>query len=150
MPRRTDARKTALQMLYLIDLNPDASQEQLHHSIKQELPNPELTEFAEQIVAGVRARRSVIDSLIEKTSQNWRVGRMAPTDRNVMRLAVFEMHYLGTPSPVAINEAVELAKEFGSANSAAFVNGIIDRLTPEVLKSSPATGSGETENENSC
>ncbi|MCH2201215.1 MAG: transcription antitermination factor NusB [Fuerstiella sp.] len=149
MPRRTDARKTALQMLYLIDLNPDTSLQQMHRTIEENLPNAELSEFAEQLVSGVRTHLPAIDKLIEDTSQNWRIERMAPTDRNVMRLAVFEMHHLGTPSPVAINEAVELAKEFGSANSAAFVNGIIDRLTPESLKPRPSSEPHETENENS-
>ena len=70
---------------------------------------------------------------------------MAPTDRNVMRLAVFEMHHLGTPSPVAINEAVELAKEFGAQDSAGFVNGIVDRLTPEVLTPLSVAESDESE-----
>ena len=133
MPRRSDARKTAVQMLYLIDVNPDAPLEHIQSTIANDLPNPELREFSEQLVSGVRAHLSEIDSLIERVAENWRIERMAPTDRNVMRLAVYEMHHLGTPSPVAINEAIELAKEFGAENSAGFVNGIVDRLTPELL-----------------
>lgn len=135
MPRRFDARKTAMQMLYLVDVNPDAPLQQVQSAIEDELDSSELTEFAEQLVSGVREHLSEIDQLIESVAQNWRIERMAPTDRNVMRLAVFEMHHLGTPSAVAINEAVELARQFGTENSAAFVNGIIDRLTPESLKS---------------
>ncbi len=133
MPRRTDARKIALQMLYLLDVNPDAPPQRMHEAIEDELSTEELLKFAEELVWGVRSHVLEIDRLIESVAQNWRIGRMAPTDRNVMRLAIFEMHHLGTPSAVAINEAVELAKEFGAENSAGFVNGIIDRLSPEIL-----------------
>ncbi len=135
MPRRFDARKTAIQMLYLIDVNPDASERQVRETIQEELKGPELMEFAEQLVSGVRSHLSEIDRLIESVAEHWRIERMAPTDRNVMRLAVFEMHYLGTPGAVAITEAVELARLFGAENSAGFVNGIVDRLTPEALNS---------------
>jgi len=133
MPRRSDARKTALQMLYLLDINPDAPQQLIHETIVKQLSTEELREFAQQLVSGVREHVLEIDQLIEDVAQNWRIERMAPADRNTMRLAIFEMHHLGTPSPVAINEAVELAKEFGAENSAGFVNGIVDRLAPEVL-----------------
>ena len=146
MPRRSDARKTALQMLYLMDLNPDAPLQQVQQTIEDNLPDVELMEFAGQLVSGVRGHLSEIDQLIEGVAQNWRIERMTPTDRNVMRLAIFEMHHLGTPSPVAINEAVELAKEFGAENSAGFVNGIVDRLTPEVLNPLPASNSDAPEN----
>ena len=146
MPRRYDARKTALQMLYLIDVNPDAPLQQIQQTIEDDLPKVELREFAERLVSGVRAELAEIDRLIEGVAQNWRIERMAATDRNVMRLAIFEMHHLGTPSPVAINEAVELAKEFGTQNSASFVNGIVDCLTPEVLKSDPAVEPNMPEN----
>jgi N utilization substance protein B len=146
MPRRSDARKTALQMLYLMDVNPDAPLQLVQQTIEDDLPNAELIEFATQLVSGVRGHLSEIDQLIEGVAQNWHIERMAPTDRNVMRLAIFEMHHLGTPSPVAINEAVELAKEFSAENSAGFVNGIVDRLSPEALNPLPASNSDSTGN----
>lgn len=133
-----------MQMLYLIDVNPDAPLEQIQQSIRDELSSVDLSEFAEKLVAGVRTHLSELDQLIEGVAENWRIERMAPTDRNVMRLAVFEMIHLNTPSAVAINEAVELAREFGSENSAAFVNGIVDRLTPEVLDSASSSRSDES------
>ena len=136
MPRRSDARKTAIQMLYLLDVNPDVPLEQIQNTIADDLPKPDHREFAEQLVSGVRADLSQIDQLIEGIAQNWRIERMALTDRNVMRLAIYEMHQMGTPSAVAINEAIDLAKAFGTESSASFVNGIIDRLTPEALNSS--------------
>jgi transcription antitermination protein NusB len=143
MPRRSDARKIAMQLLYQIDVNADTGLEHVQESIQAELKKSELREFAEQLVSGVRGHLSEIDQLIESVAQNWRIERMAPTDRNVMRLAIYEMHHLETPSAVAIDEAVELAKTFGSGNSASFVNGIIDRLTPEVLNPTPAAGAAE-------
>jgi len=144
MPRRSDARQLAMQLLYQIDVNADTSLKQVQQSIESELPKPELREFAERLVSGVRTDLSQIDQLIEGVAEHWRIERMAPTDRNVMRLAVYEMHQLGTPSAVAINEAVELARTFGSENSASFVNGIIDRLTPEALAPSvPEDSTGD-------
>ena len=118
-------------MLYLSDLNPDADLQHIQHLIARDLSNAALRDFAEQIVTGVRSNVEKIDESIESVAQNWRIERMAPTDRNVIRIAVWEMRHLATPSAVALNEAIELAREFGSENSAAFVNGILDRLTPE-------------------
>ena len=137
MPRRSDARRIALQMLYQLDLNPDAGPNQVSAQIHEELTRADLVDFAEEIVRGVQSHRSEIEQMIERVAENWRIERMAPTDRNVIRLAIFEMHHLETPAAVALNEAIELAKEFGSGNSASFVNGILDRLIPE------ATNGGE-------
>jgi len=87
-----------------------------------------LIAFARSLVAGVRRNRSELDELLGKTADNWRIERMAVTDRNVLRLGAFELIYTDVPSAVAINEAVELAKRYGSAQSAQFVNGILDKL----------------------
>lgn len=76
------------------------------------------------------ATSSVIDEKIEAVAANWTVGRMPTTDRNAIRLGAFELLYTDTPPRVAIDEALELAKSFGSANSSAFVNGVLDRLIP--------------------
>ena len=93
-------------------------------------PNPpvELIEFAHSLVAGVRRNRSELDTLLAKTADNWSLERMAATDRNVLRLGAYEILYTETPDRVAINEAVELAKRFGIAHSAHFVNGILDKF----------------------
>jgi N utilization substance protein B len=89
-----------------------------------------VVEFARSLVAGVRRNRAELDELLGKTADNWRIERMAATDRNVMRLGAFELLYTETPSAVVINEAVELAKRYGSAQSAQFVNGILDKVKP--------------------
>ncbi len=87
-----------------------------------------LIEFARSLVAGVRRNRGELDTLLGKTADNWRIERMAVTDRNVLRLGAFELLFTDIPGPVAIDEAVELAKRYGSAQSAQFVNGILDKL----------------------
>lgn len=88
----------------------------------------ELIAFANQVLSGVRRNRAEIDALLAERAANWRLERMAVTDRNILRLAAFEMLFTETPDRVVINEAVELAKRFGAKQSSQFVNGILDRL----------------------
>ena len=80
------------------------------------------------LVAGVRRNRQELDTLLAQRAQNWSLQRMAVTDRNVLRLGAFEILFTETPDRVAINEAVDLARRFGSQQSAQFVNGILDRF----------------------
>ena len=87
-----------------------------------------LIEFARSLVSGVRRNRQELDALLGKTADNWKLERMAATDRNILRVGAFELLYTDTPGAVVINEAVELAKRYGTANSAQFVNGILDKL----------------------
>ena len=87
-----------------------------------------MIEFAGGLLQGVRRNRQEMDVLIERAAANWSLHRIASTDRNVLRLGAYEVLYSDTPDRVAIDEAVELAKRFGSAQSAQFVNGILDRL----------------------
>jgi N utilization substance protein B len=80
---------------------------------------------------GVKRNQAELDMLLETKADNWSLGRMATTDRNVLRLGAYEIRYADTPDRVAIDEAIELAKRFGSANSSQFVNGILDKLLGE-------------------
>jgi N utilization substance protein B len=80
------------------------------------------------LILGVRRNQHELNELLDKTADNWSLDRMAATDRNVLRLGAFELLYTDTPGRAAINEAVELAKRYGSANSAPFVNGILDKF----------------------
>jgi len=89
-------------------------------------------EYAESLVRGVLEKKGDIDRVIEKSSDNWSVERMPLVDRNILRIAVYEMRYAAIPFKVAIDEAVELAKRFGTDESGAFVNGILDRMHREV------------------
>ena len=131
MTRRSRAREVALQVLFEDDLNPRVNPAAADEFLLRRLRTPELVELSRALVAGVRRNRAELDALIEKTAENWSLSRMAVTDRNVLRLGAYEILFSDTPDPVAINEALELAKRYGSAQSAQFVNGILDRLMRE-------------------
>jgi N utilization substance protein B len=129
MLRRSRARDVVLQILYQDDLNPDGHQQFADSFLVSRLhADKELTAFAKSLLSGVRRNRGELDQLLTKTAKNWSLERMAVTDRNVLRLGAFEILYTETPDRVAINEAVELAKRFGTDQSAQFVNGILDRF----------------------
>ena len=129
---RSRARERALQALYQVDLaaaDPLDALATAWRSDEDEAPDAESLQFSEELVQGVCARRAEIDQRIEATSHHWRVERMAKVDRNVLRLAVWELTcHADTPRKVVLNEAVELAKRFGSEESGAFINGILDKI----------------------
>ncbi len=128
MSRRSRAREVVLQALYQYDLNPDSGAA-AEAFISQRLgKDRKLIEFARSVVTGVVAQRDALDRLIGETADNWSVDRMAVTDRNVLRLGTYELLHTDTPGGVVINEAVELAKQFGDKQSPTFVNGILDRV----------------------
>ncbi|NQT41195.1 MAG: transcription antitermination factor NusB [Planctomycetes bacterium] len=128
MSRRSRAREVALQVLFQDDLNPRNNPAVADDLVRRRLRRPELVEFARILVAGVRGNREALDELIAQTAQNWTLGRIAPTDRNVLRLGAYEILHSDTPDRVAVDEAVNLAKRYGTAQSGKFVNGILDRL----------------------
>jgi len=131
-----------LQVLYQDDLNPGHSPGEADQFLLRRLgSNGELVEFARSLVTGVRRNRAELDLLLARTAANWSLERMAATDRNVLRLGAFEILFADTPDRVAINEAVELAKRFGSAQSAPFVNGILDRFLEGHQAGRPQEGS---------
>jgi N utilization substance protein B len=128
MSRRSRAREVALQILFEDDVNPRATVADMKAFVHGRLNNPELEEFCMSLILGVRRNQGELDDLLGKTADNWSLSRMASTDRNVLRLGAYEILYTETPDRAAINEAVELAKRFGSAQSAQFVNGILDKF----------------------
>jgi N utilization substance protein B len=128
MSRRSRAREVALQILFEDDINPRATVGDTKKFLSGRLNSPELEEFCMSLILGVRRNQQELDELLTKTADNWSLGRMAATDRNVLRLGAYEILYTDTPNRAAINEAVELAKRFGSAQSAQFVNGILDKF----------------------
>lgn len=135
---RSRAREVALQALFQEDLNPRDSRDQLAPFVQARLQDDQLREFATTLVLGVLRNQNELDELLESHADNWSVARMAATDRNVLRLGAFEIRYAETPDRVAINEAVELAKRFGSKQSSQFVNGILDKLLPPQAKGDSA------------
>lgn len=128
---RSRARERALQALYQVDLAGADPLDALANAWKSEDEgaDAEALEFSEGLVRGVCTNRSDIDRHIDGTSHHWRVERMAKVDRNILRLAVYELtHHAETPRKVVLNEAIELAKKFGSEESSAFINGILDKI----------------------
>jgi N utilization substance protein B len=128
MARRSRARQVVLQLLYQEDLNPAGDPAEADALLERRLRPAELVEFAAALLAGVRRHRARLDEAIQQVAANWSLERMSATDRNVLRLGAYEILHADTPDRVAIDEAIELARRFGSAQSAAFVNGILDRL----------------------
>lgn len=132
MGSRTKARECALQALYQLDLSGGDAREALRGVLShfEEAPSDgETARFAEELVRGVQSERPQIDELIQQSSTNWKLDRMARVDRNILRLAVFELlRRPDVPVRVTLNEAVELGKKFGSEESSAFVNGVLDRI----------------------
>jgi N utilization substance protein B len=131
--RRTRARERALQALYQIDVAAAGIDEALAHFWKSFEPVEEpVRALAEELVRGVAERRRAVDDTIELASANWRIDRMAKVDRNVLRLAVYELIATDVPVKVVINEAIELGKKYGSESSGAFVNGVLDKIAGEL------------------
>ncbi len=127
--KRTKARERAVQALYQIDVAATDLDEALTRFWKSFEPvEREVMELTEGMVRGVARHRREIDDAIESVSTHWRLDRMAKVDRNVLRLAVFELRHGDTPVKVAINEAIELGKKFGSESSGAFINGVLDKI----------------------
>lgn len=127
--RRTRARERALQALYQIDVAAANIDEALATFWRSFEPTErEVQGLAEQLVRGVATDRREVDEVIEGVSTNWRLDRMAKVDRNVLRLAVWELLKGDAPVKVVINEAIELGKKYGSESTGAFVNGVLDKV----------------------
>ncbi len=149
---RHRARAVALQVLYAIDLRadepaPQADVPELEGGMSSSVVRGEevfdriaenfvvpgsATEFARELVAAVLERSAELDDLLGAHAKNWRVARMAAVDRNVLRMAVYELRDTQTPVAVVIDEAVDLARRFGSESSPSFVNGVLDAVAREV------------------
>jgi transcription antitermination protein NusB len=132
---RRQARECALQMLYQLDLSGLVVREVLKRFWEVSEAPPEVRRFANSVVEGVASQLTAIDERISAHSTNWKLSRMAAVDKNILRMAVFELvDCPDIPVKVTINEAVEIAKRFGSAESGAFVNGILDNIARDIVK----------------
>lgn len=134
MNLRRKARETALQALYKLDISAGGSVEE-DLELEELAPGTAERRYCETLVQGVRTRQKELDPEIEKYSENWTISRMSVVDRNILRIAVYELHYgSDVPYKVVIDEAVELAKKFGTDESGPFINGIIDRIRKAVAE----------------
>ena len=129
MGSRRNARELALQALFSMDMNRDFSEPMLERFCNNFKPAVSLGPFFMQLVSGVLRTIADIDRLIEEHSKHCKLDRMSCVDRNIMRIAVFEIACCeDIPPKVSINEAIDIAKKFGSEESGAFINGIIDSI----------------------
>jgi transcription antitermination protein NusB len=129
---RRKGRELALQMLYQWDVGREPVESVVESSSELQSAGDAAREFASRLVEGTVDRVEEIDRILIETSEHWRLGRMSTVDRNVLRLAVYELLAKETPPGVVINEALEVAKRFSSPESAAFVNGVLDAVNQEI------------------
>src|SRR5215468_11248418 len=130
MYRRSRAREVALQLLFQRDLNPNVDRSAVEKFAQERLRDARSNEYCLRLFDGVVGRADELDAKLTAAADNWQVARMAGTDRNILRLSTLELLLAeaDTPAAVIIDEAVELARRFGSGNSASFVNGVLDRV----------------------
>jgi len=137
MSKRSRAREVALQLLFQRDQNPTVDRGTIERFIRDRLRDPPVEPFCTGLYDGVVAQQTAIDKRLSEAADNWRLSRMTVVDRNVLRLGAYELLFLPeTPANVVLNEAIELARRYGAAESSGFVNGILDRLH----RDSPGSG----------
>ncbi len=132
MGARRKGRQLAVQMLYQWDVSREPVESIIESSSELQNAGDAAREFASRLVEGTVERVEEIDKILIETSEHWRLGRMSTVDRNVLRLAVYELLTKATPPGVVINEALEVAKRFSTPESAGFVNGVLDAVNQEL------------------
>ena len=130
MTRRSRAREVALQLLFQRDANSTVPRKVIDRFARDRLGNPEAEAFCLGLYDGVVRHLTDIDARVTAASENWKLHRMAASDRNVLRLGTYEIAFAQppTPGPVALDEAIELARRYGSKDSPGFVNGVLDKV----------------------
>jgi len=134
MGTRRKAREKALQMLFQLDFHNEGAETICSTFWTGNPVGQKVREFAEELVKGTCANRESIDRMISSTMENWTLDRLASVDKAILRLAIYELIYMADiPSKVTINEAVEIAKNYGTEESGRFVNGILDRIREQFV-----------------
>ncbi len=135
MGKRRRARECALQMLFQIDLIGVEPAEVYAQFWETHDSEADVRAFSQELVNGVYSEREQLDARITEATERWRIERMAVVDRNVLRMALYEMNRQPqTPTAVVIDEAIEVARRFGSEESAKFVNGVLDALRRDTVE----------------
>lgn len=140
MPARRKSRQRALQVLFFADVRkidigeailtfyPSLYNAETDESTGEELPPPVPDAFMESLARGTTAQREMLDELIAKKAEHWRLDRMPLVDRNILRMAIYEMKDEGTPPAVVIDEALELARRYSEEEAIPFINGVLDSI----------------------
>ena len=132
MGKRRSSRELAIKFLYLTEMNPGEVEKKLEQFWESNSCQDDIKSYTEELLTKIRENQPAIDNLLKKISENWTLDRMAVIDRNLLRLGACELMYdKSIPPKVVINEAVEIAKRYGSGESPNFINGILDRVMKE-------------------
>ena len=129
MSIRRKSREMALQVLFCLDMLGEQSEHQIEELCSLLNPSEKVLPFGLLLVKGVAARKAEIDALVARAASNWKLSRMDVVDRNIIRIAVYEMCFgEGVPPKVAINEAIDIGKKYGTERSGPFINGVLDNI----------------------
>lgn len=129
MGKRRRAREMALLFLYQQEFQRGDLEESLKAFWRERATSGEIKSFAEELVLGVKENQEIIDTQISRAAEHWSLSRIALVDRNIIRIATYELLFRDdTPQKVALNEAIELAKIYGTSDSSRFVNGVLDQI----------------------
>jgi N utilization substance protein B len=135
MGQRRKAREHTLRILFQMEFGDPSPQEALGQYWKSRKTTPEIKKYSTWLAKGIASNQKTIDSLIQSVSKHWRISRMALVDRNILRMAVFELLYEDNIAPaIIINEAIEIARRFSGDEAATFVNGILDAAKKSLEK----------------
>lgn len=133
MGRRRKARECALQILYQLEFDRSEVEERIHQFWREKRATPDIRDYSRWLVLGVVSRLEEIDAAIQASSEHWRIARMTLVDRNILRLAAFELLAAESLAPaIVINEAIEIAKKYSGPEAAIFVNGVLDALRKKI------------------
>lgn len=133
MGKRRKARESTLQILFQLEFNDPQPEKVLNLFWESRRTSKEIKDYSSWLVKGIISHKKKIDNIIQSVSEHWRISRMAVVDRNVLRIAVFELLFEeNIASAVIINEAIEIAKKYSSMEAATFVNGILDAIRKEI------------------
>lgn len=133
MGKRRKARENTLQILFQLEFNDPQPEKVLNLFWKSRRASNEIKDYSSWLVKGIISHKKEIDNIIQSVSEHWRISRMAVVDRNVLRIAVFELLFEeNIASAIIINEAIEIAKKYSSMEAATFVNGILDAIRKEI------------------
>ncbi|MFB0565854.1 MAG: transcription antitermination factor NusB [Candidatus Aminicenantaceae bacterium] len=133
MGRRRKARESALQILFQLEFDDTQVEKTVAQYWRGKRPSEKIKDYSTWLVKGIITHQKKIDSIIQSISDHWRISRMALVDRNILRIAVFELLYEENISPaIIINEAIEIAKKYSSDEAASFVNGVLDAVRKKI------------------
>ncbi len=146
MGKRRKARECVLQVLFQLEFNTTDPESLIRRYWEYQKVSDEIREYANWLLKGIRAHAKEVDETIQSTSVNWRIPRMAVVDRNILRIAVYELLFEKTLAPaIVINEAIEIAKRYSSEEASVFINGILDAVRKKLEAGKDSSKEGNDE-----